>query len=98
MIIVIEAGGVIGIALHQHQLRIDLQDGMHGALHFADVRGTSGDEKGLTLGGHAFQSFDPIDLTRTGFIHLDILIEHVNGLEIIWGGEEIDPHIITGLF
>ena len=63
MVVIIGAGSVIGVALHQHQLGVDLEDGMHGPLDLTDIGGTGGNEEWLAFGSHALESFDPIDLT-----------------------------------
>ena len=49
VVIVVWAGGVIRVALHQHQLPVDLQDRVDSLLHFADRGGACGDEEWLAL-------------------------------------------------
>ena len=48
VVIVVWAGGVIRVALHQHQLPVDLQDRGQPS-HFADRGGACGDEERLAL-------------------------------------------------
>ena len=61
MVIIIRAGGVIGIALHQHQLFVDLQNRMDRPLHFANRRGAGRNEERFALACHPFQRFDPVN-------------------------------------
>ena len=85
MIVVIWAGGVIGIALHQHQLLVDLQNGMHCLLHFANRRGAGSNEERFALAGHTLQGFDPVDFTGTGLVHLHVLVEIIDRFKIVGG-------------
>ncbi len=65
MIIVIRAGSVIGVALHQHQLLVDLQNRMDSLLHFANRGRARGDKERLAFACHALQRFDPVDFAGT---------------------------------
>ena len=83
VIVILWVGSVIRVALHQHQLFVDSQNGMDGALDFANGRGTRGDKERLAFARHPLQRFDPVNFSRTGLIDFHIRIEEINGFKII---------------
>ena len=63
MIEVFQTGGVIGIALHQHQLRVDAPGWYGPPLHITNI-GCAGRQKHrFALAGNMFHGFQPGDLT-----------------------------------
>src|SRR4030042_5587069 len=98
MIVVIGSCSVIRIALHQYKLWVNFKDGMYGALNFAYIRCTCGNEERFTFGRHAFQCLNPVNLSGAGFVHLNIGVKHINGFKVIWCREEINASLIAYFF
>ena len=95
MIVVIRAGSVVCVALHQHELFVDLQNRMDSLLHLADRGRARGDKERLALARHALQRFDPVNLARACFINRHIRVKKINRGEIIRRREIVDAHFLT---
>jgi hypothetical protein len=98
VIVVFRVGGVVGIALHQHQFFVDGQDGVHGFLYLADGSRAGRDDDRLAFGSHALQRLNPVNLARTNFISQHVFIELVDGFEIVRGREIIDADLVAFFF
>jgi len=98
MIEIFQAGGVISIALHQYQLRIDGNNGMNRPLDIAYVRSARRQNNRFSLMGYSFQGFQPGDIARTDFIGRHIRLQHIDSIEVIGRREIIDTDFITFFF
>ena len=80
---VLRAGGVIGVALHQHQILVDGQDCIDRATHVFHSRGARRQEHRLTFGGDALDDLQPCDVAGSDLDGRKILLELIHGLEVI---------------
>jgi len=78
-------GSVVGVALHQHQLRVYCQDSVNCPLDIANGGGTSGEQDRLAFARHTQAGFNPGDVARTNLVGGHKGIEHVDGVKVIGG-------------
>ena len=98
VVVVLRAGGVVGVALHQHQLLVDGKNGVHCLLHLADGRSAGGKDDRLAFVRHVFERLDPVNLAGADFISEHERLKIINCLEIVRRGEVVNTNFITLLF
>src|SRR5256712_8434891 len=87
---VLDATGVVRVALEYGQPRLDLDERVDGALNVADFSCAGGQDDRLLLLRDVAQHLDPSDVARADLVDVDIGVEHVYSFEVVSGGEEID--------
>ncbi len=78
MVKILNTASVVGVALHQHKLRIDCQDGANCFLHVSNGSCAGGKQDGFTLAGNILQRLQPVNLSRSNLMgwHKGIQVIH----------------------
>src|SRR3990172_6758050 len=92
---ILEAHGVVGVALHQDQLLVERQDYLHRPLDVSDSRRARTEDPRFAFGSDVPQDLKPGDVPRSDLMSRHDRIEHVDGLEVIGGREVLDSGFIT---
>ena len=85
MVGVLDGPGVVGVALHQHDVDASRGEDGHGALHIIEVGGTRGDEHRLAQARDDVELLEPVHVTGAHLERVHPRVQMRDGLEVVRG-------------
>jgi len=98
VVVIVIAGGVVGVALHEDDLVGGGEGDPHGTDHVAEVGRAGRDEEGFAKTGHFEQAVGPGHEVGTGFVGGDEGGEHGDGVVVVGAGEIVEAVFVAGFF